>query len=431
MEYYKNCLFSNLKSFVVAFEKNQSDAQINTLYVNDKDSKECKECKKNKESKENETITEIKNKKKLYFDHLLQGKIIREYYDDSMTDSRKKALDGKCYTCTQIEEPFSSVIGSGRRVTMCVNRHGDYCEMPILILKMEKVSNRVKIGELIKTVTLKIGGYDIDKLYDVNLDILLKLYKLKHEIIELDDNTICHFIPLPFDIFIGKNILPLILLNYYEVRIDIFFNEFQYKLHEGSIRFDYISINSELSHTSINNENCAVIKYMNDIKIPHTIGILQTGYCGRERVDLKYLIDNTINFKCGFEGETLMTYFVFTNHNNEIITHNLINEVEVSLGNKTAARYKEYEMLYNSKKLIDIPGVYCVPFIPMNEIHHIQDNVRGSINFSHFDSTFRIKLNDKIKQCSDEYNNINIHYFTLRKNILHFYDGCAKLVHCN
>ena len=74
-----------------------------------------------------------------------------------------------------------------------------------------------------------------------------KLYKLEHEVVKVDDDTIYHYIPLPFDIFVGKNLLPLILLKYYEVRIYVEFNEFSHELMDASVLVDYISINPEVT----------------------------------------------------------------------------------------------------------------------------------------------------------------------------------------
>ncbi|AYV76203.1 MAG: major capsid protein [Terrestrivirus sp.] len=381
-------------------------------------------------NKQNEQNDNIKNKK-LYFDNLAGGLKYHDYYDDTMYDSRRKALENKQYSCSQIEQHCSGNPASGRRTTLTITRNGDYCEMPVLRLKMEKEAACLHADNLLESIELEIGGSQIDKIYGCNLDILLHLYKLKHDVVELDDDTICHYIPLPFDIFVGKNILPLVLLSWFEVRINLKFNEFPCELIESSVLFDYVSINCELTKKiDTDGEVCNVLNYSNDITIPKTIGILQTCYTGDETIILNTNNDNTsYKFKLAFNHETLLLYFFLTS-NNERITENLVNKVSIKLNDKYCCEYDKPELLYNSKKILDMPGVYCLPFVPSKDFNNIQSNIRGSINLTYIDSAvLSIQLNKKVNDYKEyDTDDLRINIFTLCKNKLHFYDGRGELV---
>ena len=348
-----------------------------------------------------------------------------------MYDSRRKALENKQYSCSQIEQVCSGNPASGRRTTVVITRNGDYCEMPVLRLKMEKEAECLNLNDLLESIELEIGGSQIDRIYGSNLDVLFELYKFKHDVVELDDDTICHYIPLPFDIFVGKNILPLVLLNIFEVRIYIKFNEFPHELIESSVLFDYVNINCELTKkTDIDGEVCTVLNCSNDITIPKTIGILQTGYTGDEMLILNN--NNLFKFKLSYNHETILLYFFLTD-NNERITEDLVDKVSMKLNDKYCCEYNKGELLYNSKKILGIPGVYCLPFVPTKDFCNIQSNIRGSINLTYIDSAvLSMQLNKKINEYKqDDNDDLRIHIFTLCKNKLHFNNGMGGLVHAS
>ena len=184
------------------------------------------------------------------------------------------------------------------------------------------------------------------------------------------------------------------------------------------------------------------MKHKDDITIPKTIGTLQTQFTGEEFVITKgtQIKNNTyFKFKLCYNHETVLIYFFLTYCDDIVkpkhtrITENLVKEVNLKLNDRLHSSYKMDDLLYNSK-LLNIPGVYCLPFVPSKDFDNLQTNINESINMTYIDNIleFHIKLDEKINEYSHESDQeIFIHIFSLNKNKLHFWDGRGELVHAH
>lgn len=326
---------------------------------------------------------------------------------DTIYNFRRNKLQDKHYFTEQIELFFSGNPGPGKKVTLEFVKYSDYCETPVLMMKMDNSAAELKPYDLIESVELEIGGSCIDKIHDFNFNTLFKLYKLKHKVIKLNDNKICHCIPLPFDIFHGNNIFPIGLLFWMSVRINLGLKEFQYELEDMTLQTSFIYTDK------IQQNEFAIFK---------DISMLQSQYTGAEGVT----INKIMKYKLNFNHETHLIYFLIMNKDGNIVT-DLVDKATIQFNGHDKLVCEKDILLYNSKSIVDIDGTYCMPFTSIIDFKNVQNNI-GSINLSKIDTIIlRIDFNDNIYN----YNNhdLSVNISTLSKNILCFKDGVAGLAY--
>jgi hypothetical protein len=132
-----------------------------------------------------------------------------------------------------IEQTFSGTVGLDKRVTCTISRNGDLVQEIYLRFKGSAVTSPPEAladcTNLIKTVKLEIGGQEIDKHYSEWLDIYNDLYvtdcEHAYRTILAQGDTEEHVVPLRFWFCRNPGLaLPLIALQYHEVKIEVEFN---------------------------------------------------------------------------------------------------------------------------------------------------------------------------------------------------------------
>jgi len=148
-----------------------------------------------------------------------------------------------------IEETMSGNIGFGRKTSVTIIRNGDLATECYLKVTLGAVSSTNKVcwcrrlgHNLINSVTVSIGGSQIDKQYSQWLDLW---YELTHtvdqergylkmigdvpELTELSNSLPETTLYVPLQFWFNRNTglaLPLIALQYHEVRLDFEFNNY-------------------------------------------------------------------------------------------------------------------------------------------------------------------------------------------------------------
>lgn len=177
----------------------------------------------------------------------------------------------KRYTNFSLESiplPFNQQVDFGRKVTCLIDRKGDLVSDMVLEIKLPALPEGISwingIGHhLIQKVELYIGGEIVDTIYGGFLDIHSELTlpeskrsgyyqmvgKYHHFTRYSQDNeTKTLYIPLPF--WFCKNYgqsLPLIALQYHDVKIDVYLNSFSKMWYSGT------SMSNKPSEVSITN----------------------------------------------------------------------------------------------------------------------------------------------------------------------------------
>ena len=132
-----------------------------------------------------------------------------------------------------IEQTFSGSPGLGKKVSCTISRNGDLISNMWLRFKGDAVTSppnsAADCTNIVSSVELEIGGQKIDKHYGTWLDIYNELF-ISNEAhaatsVLSQGDTETHFIPLRF--WFNRNpglALPLIALQYHEVKINVEFN---------------------------------------------------------------------------------------------------------------------------------------------------------------------------------------------------------------
>ena len=147
-----------------------------------------------------------------------------------------------------IKQDFS---GSGSNVTCTLSRNGDLVQEIYLHGNAKAGYEADVTSKVIKTVEVEIGGQKIDKHYGAWLDIYNELFETNHDY----QAAMCHgvsgtatpevFIPLRF--WFNRNpglALPLIALQYHEVKILVEMNE-STSLTDADLLVNYVYLDTD------------------------------------------------------------------------------------------------------------------------------------------------------------------------------------------
>lgn len=262
-------------------------------------------------------------------------------------------------------------------------RNGDLIESPVLFFYFKTEINNMLLSDLLNFVELNIGPYKFG-ITNKDMDILMKIYQL--EPIKINSKIIA--CPLPIDMMLGKNIIPLMLLQYYEARITIGIK--CEGLEDILLRCDFIEL---LDENNIQKEMSMAIRQVQSF---------------RQKVESK--------IELPFLHDVSAIYFYFCDNNDNIITRPVFKYMDLAFNTRIFLQYSEEFIKYDSK-CVGIPGVYLI------KISHkdIQDHGFDSINFS-FVAKLYLHLNlleHDIKICVMALNT-NIFTFKEGTTILHY-----------
>jgi hypothetical protein len=131
-----------------------------------------------------------------------------------------------------IEQTFNGSVGPNKKVSCTISRNGDLVqEMYLYVNGSASVDAGADANDCIKTVELEIGGQKIDKHYTQWLDIYNDLFVSDEEhayrsILAKGVNATASEFILPLRFWFCRNpglALPLIALQYHEVKVNIEF----------------------------------------------------------------------------------------------------------------------------------------------------------------------------------------------------------------
>ena len=142
------------------------------------------------------------------------------------------------FACESIEQTFSGTVGFGRKVSCTVSRNGDLIStayLEIVLKKKAPGASYYPAEQLISEISLEIGGQQIDKIYSDYYRIYDELFRTSSEKDAYarmtnfesadQDGTVKRFY-LPLIFFFNRSpgsALPLISLQYHEVKINVTF----------------------------------------------------------------------------------------------------------------------------------------------------------------------------------------------------------------
>jgi len=158
-----------------------------------------------------------------------------------------------------IEQTFNGTATLGNKVTCTISRNGDLISRIYLQMDVSNTSTTVKVSahELVKSVEVEIGGQRIDKHYGAWLSIWNELTQTAghwdgyDKMTTVDVSTTNKTLYLPLQFWFCRNpglALPLIALQYHEVKINIEFEaapSTDVSMSNASLYVDYIYLDSD------------------------------------------------------------------------------------------------------------------------------------------------------------------------------------------
>jgi hypothetical protein len=150
------------------------------------------------------------------------------------------------FSMESIEQTFNGSVAKGRKVSCTISRNGDLIHRMYLRMVTDSTAKGL---ELIKSVEVEIGGQRIDKHYGEWLHIWNELTQTAgHEsaYTSMTEGTLM-YVPLEFWFCRNPGLaLPLIALQYHEVKVNVEFNTVSgVELNEASLFVDYIYLDTD------------------------------------------------------------------------------------------------------------------------------------------------------------------------------------------
>lgn len=283
----------------------------------------------------------------------------------------------------------------------------DRLQLVLKIKSSDKIDCMLSDTQLIHCISLFIGGYNIESIYGRNFDVVKKMYKTDIITIKvnevsgtdmiIDDYDSCKtikmiYIDLPFNVIGCNNIIKL--SPYYLTRIGIEFGN--YDVNEISLIDNYLRINYVPDNKSLDVKHpiqlCDLINIPNRrrlILLPDVDG-LHHQYVKSDQVSL-FGKPFKWKYNVPFNGYIKLIYFMmFDKNGRRIIDPNLIKSVSIQVENNDLYNYGQCELLYISKKVIGIDGVYCIPFITPEQLTY--DTFQINLSPLFYTSNYMINL---------------------------------------
>lgn len=351
-------------------------------------------------------------------------------YDNTTSNFRDVILNDKNYYHELINhDAMPSTFAPNRRVVFKLLNYNSFCSSPMLALYFNSASvtdmvNRrceLRPRDFIESIMLQIGDTIIDKLYAEQLEILYDLYKMQtFKVVdyynqETKSTDIAMFIPIPFDLFVGKNLFPIngctVLFEVKLANYSKYSNDF---VQDMKFKADYFTITSLVNLVRDKSTNAVDYKFDNSKSNSYNLPMLQQSFTGEETIHMSG--DTKYRYKCNFNHHMSLIYFFIMDKNKNLVRHkNLVKKAIVQLNGHNSYEFDTAELAYNSSVLLpNNDYVYCLPLVPLSDLSSsIQSDQRNTVNFTFIDnSSLYLHLSTSFN-VPDEY---RIYVYGLAKN---------------
>jgi len=292
----------------------------------------------------------------------------------------KTLLNFNFYKQNTVLYPISHVPNEKytRSTKFSIDHYGPFCGELQLVLFWNKnmlIDWKNVVSKLIDSIDVDIGGYTINTIYGSNIYDLLKLYQL--EIKQYDtSNHQCLIIPLPFDMFIGSNVFPLIKLETRSLTIRVRYTKLDlFDVLDSELHVNYYHQMGEKFPMSAEKIKTPEIQALIDRKIDITFNASQ--YCGAESVTGKMS-----KYKMNFNHGVKFLYFHFADKNTfEPVSEMKLSKVNLQFDGRDHYLSEMYKLKHDTIPYKLMNYTYVIPLSEYNgDIH---ENVSNSvINFS-------------------------------------------------
>lgn len=378
------------------------------------------------------------------FPHFLN---IRKYFNDFLEHNKAK------YTFYQKYYEHDKCLNN--TYTFLISNKSSFLENPTLVFDLniksptnnsfETVDDIIRFAsELVESIELEIGGSRIDKIYGYQLYFGKHLYNLDkydkyYDHISFNNkNNIKLYIPIPFDLFYGKNIFPSFALDHSEVRMHIKAMDDPYNttINGIKLKLDEIYISKDVE-TILKSEVCVY-------------PIIGSQFTGREKlcdeksnelvkIDGKTYFRTKINFNyplhsimfyigndsgkiCCYSDELFSNIKLFSRENEETEE---TKEIIIYEGSSydTSVNNWNYLPEFQNKSSNTTYGFHIIPFTYSSGL---QENKKNHINITNFNNVIlELELSDYALEALHIY---NLYVFGYHRNFIKFDSGMCGLM---
>ena len=334
------------------------------------------------------------------YNHLLTPLLRRKtQLTPEMFDFRAKFLEGhgslhsRCWSDVKNGYAENGYLQGGRKMWGLLNRgFSDLLENPILFFfHGRRPANSVPLVErasdLIDELELEIGGQRIDKIFGLQIDIMLRLYGLRI----LHGETFVA-VPLPFDLFIGRNSFPIRDCHLFEVRIclmtkstipsDLF--------TDVRVRSDRVSLDTPFRPPSFLETLAGYWKGISCLaptptpgpasKPVHTLAFRQSQYTGQE------MIGTRTQIQLFFNHPVMYLTFHFTDPTGKMVTESVFKKVRLRFDDRVFREEGIESVVHDTTERLGagFDGVYLFEV----SRHKIQEYAPDTVHFSEIDRVY-------------------------------------------
>jgi len=155
------------------------------------------------------------------------------------------------FALESIEQTFNGAATSGRKTACIISRNGDLISGMHLQMKLSETVTGGTFSQFIKDIDVEIGGQRVDKHYGKWMDIYSNLTESLGKALwlyKMVSGVSGEYVFLPLQFWFNRNVgnaLPLIALQYHEVKINIEFTKDAPFTGSASLFVDYIYLDQE------------------------------------------------------------------------------------------------------------------------------------------------------------------------------------------
>jgi hypothetical protein len=338
------------------------------------------------------------------------------------TNFKKLLLGSKPQASELIRLPFMSASESdGERSSKAfVTRNGDYVSGMTLVIDGLTGANLTP-WSIIEELRVEINGTIFIKLDCIMLRVLLEIFQLKWSLI---GNQM--FIPIPFELCMGNNILVLEYLCFSDVRVYVRLQkDVGVESHHMMLEVQYGLMNGMFPKMTSGYTKSAALNVGPSVMVEQRMRtLLKIGTMGTcsELEDVTGEVSTVIrtNYPIRVQNATSAIFFYFTKYGKMVPVSGMFKNANICIEGHDMFESRSIESLtHHTSSLMSIPGVYCI--FNTGAMHNGDGQDHAAMNLDLVRNIeLRITPSETLmKQCE----NYELHIFSLNTLVCTYFEG--------
>jgi hypothetical protein len=335
----------------------------------------------------------------------------------------KKLLLGSNQQSSEIIQlSLSKVSGanSERLSRASIARNGDYVSGMTLVID-GMTGEDLAPWSVIEELIVEINGTIFIKLDCIMLRVLLEIFQLKWSLI---GNQM--FIPIPFELCMGNNILVLEYLCFSDVRVYVRLQkDVGVESHHMMLEVQYGLMNGLFPKMTPGDTKSTALNVGPSVMVEQRMRtLLKIGTMGtyRELEDATGGVSSVIrtNYQIRVQNATSAIFFYFTKFGKMVPVSGMFKHANICIDDQDMFERRSIESLtHHTSSLLSIPGVYCI--FNTGAMHNGDDQDHSAMNLDLVRNIeLRITPSETLMQQCENY---ELHIFSLNTLVCTYFEG--------